>query len=95
LNQRFDGLRPGSVDDIRNAVVDAGLRRIRPCLMTTATTILSLLPVMWSSGRGSDVMKPMALPLMGGLLVSLVTLFTVPALFSWIEERRLLRQSAT
>src|SRR5262249_5208015 len=75
LVQRFEGRRFTTVEEIRQAVVDAGLRRIRPCLMTTATTIVSLVPVLWSSGRGSDVMKPMAVPLLGGLLVSLVTLF--------------------
>ena len=94
LVQRFEGRRFGSVEEIRQAVVDAGLRRIRPCLMTTATTIVSLVPVLWSSGRGSDVMQPMAVPLLGGLVVSLVTLFTVPALFSWVEERRLLAGEA-
>jgi Cu(I)/Ag(I) efflux system membrane protein CusA/SilA len=89
LVQRFKDRSFTTVAEIRQAVVDAGLRRIRPCLMTTATTIVSLIPVLWSSGRGADVMKPMALPLLGGLMVSLVTLFTVPAMFSWLEERRL------
>jgi Cu(I)/Ag(I) efflux system membrane protein CusA/SilA len=89
LRQEFAATTPTSIDALREAVVRAGLRRIRPCLMTTATTIVSLLPVLWSSGRGSDVMQPMALPLLGGLVASLVTLFTVPALFCWMEERRL------
>jgi Cu(I)/Ag(I) efflux system membrane protein CusA/SilA len=75
-----------SVDEIRAAVLDAGLKRIRPCLMTAATTIFGLLPIFWATGRGSDVMQPMAIPVMGGMAVSLVTLFIVPCLFCAVEE---------
>ena len=76
----------GSVDEIRAAVVDAGLKRIRPCLMTTATTIFGLMPIFWATGRGSDVMQPMAIPSIGGMAVSLVTLFIVPCVFCAVEE---------
>ena len=89
LTQRFAGFSPRTIDEVREAVVDAGRRRIRPCLMTTATTIVALVPVLWSSGRGSDILQPMALPLIGGMVVSLLTLFTVPGLYSWMQERRL------
>ena len=71
---------------IRDAVVEAGRKRIRPCLMTTATTILALLPVLTSKGRGSDIMIPMAIPAFGGMLVALITLFVVPVLYSWVKE---------
>jgi copper/silver efflux system protein len=54
-------------DDPRRHVVEAGQRRVRPCLMTTATTILALLPVLTSTGRGSDIMVPMAIPTFGGM----------------------------
>lgn len=91
LAQRFKDWTPASVEEIRQGVLDAGLRRIRPCLMTTLTTMASLLPVLWSTGRGSDLLQPMALPLMGGLAISLITLFTVPAFFSWTQERKLSR----
>lgn len=75
-----------SVEELRAAVVDAGLKRIRPCLMTIATTFFGLMPIFWATGRGSDVMQPMAIPVMGGMTVSLITLFIVPCLFSAVEE---------
>jgi Cu(I)/Ag(I) efflux system membrane protein CusA/SilA len=57
--------------------------------MTTATTVLALLPVLTSTGRGSDIMIPMAIPAFGGMLIALITLFVVPVLFCWTEERKL------
>ncbi len=75
--------------DIREATIEAGVRRIRPCLMTSATTILALLPVLTSVGRGSDVMIPMAIPSFGGMLVVLLSVFVVPVLYSWVRERPL------
>ncbi len=76
----------GSIQEVREAVIDAGLKRIRPALMTTATTVFGLMPIFWATGRGADVMKPMAIPSMGGMAVSLITLFIVPCLFSAVEE---------
>jgi Cu(I)/Ag(I) efflux system membrane protein CusA/SilA len=70
-------------------VVEAGTKRIRPSLMTTATTVIGLLPVFWAEGRGSDVMQPMAIPSMGGMAMSVVTMFIVPCVYCWIEERKL------
>lgn len=67
----------------------AGLRRTRPRLTTTATTILALLPVMTSTGRGSDIMVPMAIPSFGGMLFVLLTTFMVPVLYAAVAERRL------
>jgi copper/silver efflux system protein len=75
-----------SVDEIRAATVDAGLKRIRPCLMTIATTVFGLMPIFWATGRGSDVMQPMAIPSLGGMAVSLITLFIVPCVFCAVEE---------
>jgi len=77
-----------SVMEIRDATIEAGLRRIRPCLMTIATTVFGLLPIFWATGRGADVMKPMAIPSVGGMAVSLITLFIVPCLFCAMEERK-------
>jgi Cu(I)/Ag(I) efflux system membrane protein CusA/SilA len=54
--------------------------------MTTATTLLALLPVLTSTGRGSDIMIPMAIPSFGGMLIALISLFVVPVLFSWKNE---------
>ena len=70
------------------------LRRIRPCLMTSATTILALIPVLASTGRGSDVMVPMAIPSFGGMLVVLVSVFVVPVLYAAIRGMPLRRTGA-
>jgi Cu(I)/Ag(I) efflux system membrane protein CusA/SilA len=75
-----------SVAEIREAVIDAGLKRIRPCLMTIATTVFALMPIFWATGRGADVMQPMAIPSVGGMAVSLITLFIVPCVFCAVEE---------
>ncbi|QCX38337.1 efflux RND transporter permease subunit [Aureibaculum algae] len=86
LTQTFDRNTPETKKEIRASVVEAGEKRIRPCLMTTATTILALLPVLTSTGRGSDIMIPMAIPSFGGMLIALITLFVVPVLYSWKQE---------
>ncbi|PCE64361.1 efflux RND transporter permease subunit [Sediminicola luteus] len=91
LTQTFDRNKPKSTNEIRSSVVEAGEKRIRPCLMTTATTILALLPVLTSTGRGSDIMIPMAIPSFGGMLIALITLFVVPVLYSWKAELTLKR----
>ena len=62
------------------------MKRIRANLMTVCTTVFGLLPVFWATGRGADVMKPIALPSLGGMAVSVITMFIVPCLFSAIEE---------
>lgn len=86
LKQSFRDSSPGNVAEVRQAVMEAGIRRVRPCLMTTATTLLALLPILSSSGRGSDIMIPMAIPAFGGMTVALITLFVVPVLYSAREE---------
>ena len=89
LHQRFEQAPPATVEEVRQRTLEAGSRRVRPCLMTTATTILALLPVITSQGRGSDIMMPMALPSVGGMAIELMTLFVVPVLFCAVEELRL------
>ena len=93
LDQRFGKVKPATVAEIRDATVYAGQRRIRACLMTTATTVLALLPVLTSTGRGSDIMLPMSLPSFGGMAIEVITLFTAPVLYCWVRERRLARSS--
>ena len=88
LRDQFREHQPESVAEIREAVVAGGLRRVRPAMLTTATTLLALLPILTSTGRGSDVMIPMAIPTFGGMLLQVVTMFTVPILFSWWKEMR-------
>jgi Cu(I)/Ag(I) efflux system membrane protein CusA/SilA len=86
LRQKFGELKPTSIAEIREATIEAGLRRVRPCLMTTGTTLLALLPVLTSTGRGSDIMVPMAIPVFGGMAIELMTMFVVPVLFSLTKE---------
>lgn len=86
LRQSFVRRQPDSIRAIREATVEAGLRRIRPCLMTTATTLIALIPVLAATGRGSDIARAMALPVFGGMCVELVTLLVVPALFCATQE---------
>jgi Cu(I)/Ag(I) efflux system membrane protein CusA/SilA len=91
LKQTFDRNTPKNKREIRVSILEAGEKRIRPCLMTTATTILALLPILTSTGRGSDIMIPMAIPSFGGMLIALITLFVIPVLFSWKAEIKLKR----
>lgn len=89
LNQSFEGKSELDKAEIKRNVIEAGMKRVRPCLMTTATTLLALLPVLTSSGRGSDVMIPMAIPSFGGMTIALITLFVVPVLYSYYKEAQL------
>ncbi len=86
LNQTLKHHPLGSIEDIRDAVVTAGLKRIRPCLMTTLTTVIALLPVLLATGRGADVARAMAIPIFGGMSVELITLFVVPVVYSGFLE---------
>lgn len=94
LDQSFERNRPTTVSEVHEAVLEAGRRRIRPCLMTTATTLLALLPVLTSTGRGADIMVPMAIPAFGGMTVALITLFVVPVLYSAREEYLVSRRAS-
>lgn len=91
LDESFKTNPPGNIQDVREATVSGALRRVRPALMTSATTILALLPVLTSTGRGSDIMVPMAIPSFGGMMLSLITIFLVPVLYCAREEFRLSR----
>jgi len=62
--------------------------------MTTATTILALLPVLTSTGRGSDIMIPMAIPVFGGMIIAVLTILVVPVLYSLMQETKLRFQKA-
>ena len=86
LDQSFRRRSPTSVAEIREATILAGQRRVRPALMTVGTTILALLPVLSSTGRGSDIMVPMAIPSFGGMVFALITTLVVPVLYCWQRE---------
>ncbi|WP_422006719.1 efflux RND transporter permease subunit [Roseivirga pacifica] len=89
LDQSFEKNQSLSKAEIKQRVIEAGKKRVRPCLMTTATTLLALLPILTSTGRGSDVMIPMAIPSFGGMAIALITLFVVPVLYSYYKEFQL------
>jgi copper/silver efflux system protein len=81
-----------SVKEIREATVEAGLKRVRPALMTTACTILALIPVLTSTGKGADVAVPMALPSFGGMTIDIITIFVVPTIYCLVKEFEFKRQ---
>ena len=88
LDQSFKRHRTTSIPEIRKAVIAAGQRRIRPAVMTTSTTIIALLPILTSTGKGSNIMVPMAIPAFGGMIVAAITYFIVPVLYSMREESK-------
>ncbi len=89
IGQRLHRDRPQNIADLKATLIDAGSQRIRPALMTISTTLLALLPVLTSQGRGADVMLPMSIPTFGGMLIVGVTVFVVPVLTFLVEKRRL------
>ena len=91
LTQTFDRESPTDIKEIRAATLEAAGQRIRPCLMTTVTTILALLPILTSTGKGSDIMIPMAIPIFGGMVIDITSYFIVPVLYSWKKEYQLKR----
>jgi Cu(I)/Ag(I) efflux system membrane protein CusA/SilA len=88
LSQRFREAPPENREEIHQRVVEAASRRVRPAMMTSATTILALLPVLTSTGRGADVMVPMSIPTFGGMLLEIMTIFVVPVLYCALAEYR-------
>lgn len=89
LKEALNDHKPESWQELKEVISEAGCRRIRPLVMTTITTVIALLPVMWSTGQGSEVMKPMAIPTLGGMTVELISLFVVPVIFSFIYEKKI------
>jgi Cu(I)/Ag(I) efflux system membrane protein CusA/SilA len=76
--------------DLRDAVVEGALLRLRPKVMTVSTVVAGLLPIMWSARVGAEVMKPLATPVLGGMISSLLhVLIVTPVIFFWLHERRL------
>ncbi len=87
IHQVFEERKPSTVAEVREAVLIAGKKRVRPAMMTAAVTIIALLPVLTSTGKGADIMVPMAIPTVGGMTIQLMTIFVVPILQSiWREN---------
>lgn len=92
IHQVFLKRQPNSPLEIREAVVEAGTKRVRPAAMTTATVLIALLPVLSSTGKGSDIMVPMSIPTFGGMLIQTMTMFVVPVFQCWWRESALKRE---
>ena len=92
IKQLQDKHKPTTVKEVRELVLEAGSKRVRPAIMTTATTIIALLPILTSTGKGSDIMVPMAIPLFGGMTIEVLTMFVVPVLYSMRQERIVKRE---
>jgi Cu(I)/Ag(I) efflux system membrane protein CusA/SilA len=78
IHQTFERKHPSTVTEVREAVVEAGKKRVRPAMMTTAVAVIALLPVLTSTGKGADIMVPMAIPTFGGMIIQVMTIFVVP-----------------
>lgn len=86
IHQVFEERKPSTVSEVREAVLVAGKKRVRPAMMTSAVTIIALLPVLTSTGKGADIMVPMAIPTVGGMTIQLMTMFVVPVLQAYWRE---------
>ncbi|MEX1096945.1 MAG: efflux RND transporter permease subunit [Planctomycetales bacterium] len=95
LERQFTSREPGSIAEIRELVMEASLKRVRPLLMSTATTVIGLMPIFLTHGRGSDVMQPMAIPSVGGMALQLITLFIAPCLYCLVQEAKFRRRTRT
>ena len=93
IHQVFEERHPATVHDVREAVVSAGLKRVRPAMMTTAVAVIALLPVLTSTGKGADIMVPMAIPAFGGMVIQTMTIFVVPVFQSMWRESSVKRDN--
>jgi Cu(I)/Ag(I) efflux system membrane protein CusA/SilA len=86
---------PLTREQIREAVTEGAVLRLRPKVMTVSTVVAGLLPIMWSTSAGAEVMKPLATPVLGGMISSLLhVLLVTPVIFSWLRERESRREDA-
>src|SRR6184192_4684203 len=96
LNRRLASGKQLKHEDIEEAVIEGAVHRLRPKLMTVCVVLASLIPILWESGIGSDVMKPIAAPIVGGMITSTIhVLILVPVFFALMKERALRRGTLT
>jgi copper/silver efflux system protein len=91
IHQVFEQRHPATVNEVREAVVAAGRKRVRPAMMTTAVAVIALLPVLTSTGKGADIMVPMAIPTFGGMIIQVMTIFVVPVFQAMWREHSVKR----
>jgi Cu(I)/Ag(I) efflux system membrane protein CusA/SilA len=87
IHQVFEEKKPKTVHDVREAVISAGKKRVRPAMMTTAVAVIALLPVLTSTGKGADIMMPMAIPMFGGMIIQVMTIYVVPLFQAMWREK--------
>lgn len=95
LDQSFEESTVKNKEEVREKVIEGALKRIRPAVMTSATTLIALLPVLTSAGRGSDIMIPMAIPAFGGMIMTCITYYIVPTLYAIRKEKQLIKESTS
>ncbi|MEZ4963344.1 MAG: efflux RND transporter permease subunit [Saprospiraceae bacterium] len=95
IHQVFEERNPQTVPEVRAAVLEAGKKRVRPAMMTAAVAIIALLPVLTSTGKGADIMVPMAIPTFGGMTIQLMTMFVVPVLQAYWREGVVKKQASS
>src|SRR5216117_531285 len=79
-----------TIEGLHEAVMEGALLRLRPKVMTVATVVAGLLPIMWSTRTGAEVMKPLATPVLGGMVSSLLlVLIVTPVIFYWLQVRKI------
>ncbi len=93
IHQVFEDMKPATVHDVHEAVVMAGKKRVRPAMMTTAVAVIALLPVLSSTGKGADIMVPMAIPAFGGMVIQVMTVFVVPLFQAMWREREVIHKN--
>jgi len=93
IHQVFEEKKPATIQDVREAVVLAGKKRVRPAMMTTAVAVIALLPVLSSTGKGADIMVPMAIPTFGGMIIQVMTIFVVPLFQAMWREGAVKKES--
>jgi len=86
IKQTFEREKPKDVAAVREAIMHAGVKRVRPAMMTAAVAVIALIPVLTSTGKGADIMVPMAIPTFGGMLIAVITMFIVPTLYCLWQE---------
>ncbi len=92
IKQTFERENPTTIEEVREAILHAGVNRVRPAMMTAAVAVIALIPVLTSTGKGADIMVPMAIPSFGGMLIQVMTMFVVPVLYSMWQERIIIKQ---
>jgi len=92
LMQVFEEESPKTVEEIKTSVLHAGSKRVRPAMMTAAVAVIALIPVLTATGKGADVVVPMAIPSFGGMLIQVMTMFIVPVLYCMWKEHGLKKE---